>query len=73
MVLMLEAMGMKRLIKYNAMPTTIKAITMLIKGIFCSSWTKQAIHDPNLGRPQTLFPFPLHTPQVFGSRPRAVM
>jgi len=32
-VLMLEAMGMKRLIKYNAMPTTINAITIFIKGI----------------------------------------
>jgi hypothetical protein len=37
MVLMLEAMGIKLLISHNATPTTISAITMLIKGILLSS------------------------------------
>ena len=37
MVLMLAAMGMKRLISHKATPTTIKATTRLIKGILCSS------------------------------------
>jgi hypothetical protein len=34
MVLMLLAMGMKLLISHNATPTTISAMTMLIRGIF---------------------------------------
>jgi hypothetical protein len=33
-VLMLAAMGMKRLISHNATPTTIKATTRSTKGIF---------------------------------------
>src|SRR5947209_8469301 len=48
MVLMLAAMGMKRFIRYSAMPTTIKAITMFIKGIFVLPPNTRAIHDPLL-------------------------
>jgi hypothetical protein len=47
-VLMLDAMGMKRLIKYNPMPTTIKAITIFIKGILAFLVHLIAIHNPML-------------------------
>jgi hypothetical protein len=48
MVLMLEAMGMKRLISHNAIPTTISAMTRFIKGMFLySSEPYRAIRDPS--------------------------
>src|SRR5438045_1462824 len=37
MVLMLPAMGIKRLINHSAMPTTINAMTIFTKGIVLSS------------------------------------
>jgi len=47
-VLMLEAMGMKRLISHNPIPTTISAMTRFIKGMcLYSSALEQAIGDPN--------------------------
>jgi hypothetical protein len=45
---MLEAIGMKRLISHNPIPTIISAITKFIKGIcFTPQDDKQALGDPN--------------------------
>jgi hypothetical protein len=46
-VLMLEAMGIKRLISHNPTPTMIKTTTRLISGTFlCSSLTTGALRHP---------------------------
>jgi len=49
---MLDAMGMKRLINHNPIPTTISAMTKFIKGMFSAPRGLQwAIPDPtSLGR-----------------------
>jgi hypothetical protein len=47
---MLEAMGINLLTRYNATPTTINAITRLIKGIsFTPQYQEGAIRCPILG------------------------
>jgi hypothetical protein len=46
MVLMPPAMGMKRLIKYNPIPTTISARTIFTKGILVFLGEELAIHPP---------------------------
>jgi hypothetical protein len=45
--LMLEAMGMKRLIRPNATPTTTSTMTRLIKGMSCSPINTEGNPLPN--------------------------
>jgi len=47
--LILEAIGMKRLISHNATPTTTNTTTMFINGIFSLLSYREAIRGPGAG------------------------